>query len=150
MSKENPEIPAVVKQADQNEESRADRMPWIISGAIILLLVLASGLVVAVSAAIAHPAQTETIRDVVIIFMAAEFLILGLALIILIVQVARLTALIQNEIGPMLDATNETLGTLRGTTAFLSDHLVQPVIKANSSASALRRAMDLLRFGRSG
>jgi hypothetical protein len=150
MSEEISEAASAVERGNQVKASVPDRGPWIIVGAVIVILALTIGLVVAVSAAIAHPSQTQTIRDVVIIFMAAEFLILGLALIILMVQVARLTALIQNEIRPMLDATNETLGTLRGTTAFLSDHLVQPVIKANSSASAVRRAIDLLRFGRSG
>jgi hypothetical protein len=96
-----------------------------------------------------NPAQTELLRDIVIILMALEFLLIGLALIVLIVQIARLTALLENEIRPILDSTNETLNTLRGTTTFLSDNLVQPVIKANSSFSAVRRAIDLLRFGRS-
>jgi hypothetical protein len=92
-----------------------------------------------------NPAQTETIRDIVIIFMAVEALIIGLVLILLIVQVARLTDLLRNEIKPILDSTNETLGTLRGTTRFLSDNLVKPVVKVNSSMAAVRRALNIIR-----
>jgi hypothetical protein len=114
----------------------------------IALLALVAGAVVAVVAMVRSPAQTETIRDIFIIFMALESLVIGLALIILIVQLARLTNLLQNEVKPILESTNETVNTLRGTTRFLSDNLVQPVVKVNSSAAAFRRLMDLLRFGR--
>ena len=116
---------------------------------MLALVVLIAGISVAVAYMVQNPAQTELLRDIVIILMALEFLLIGLALIVLIVQIARLTALLENEIRPILDSTNETLNTLRGTTTFLSDNLVQPVIKANSSFSAVRRAIDLLRFGRS-
>ncbi len=117
--------------------------------AALLALILLAGLIWAVLAMVQHPDQTETIRDIVIIFMALEASIIGLALILLLVQLARLTALLQNEIAPLLDSANETLGTLRGTTLFLSDNLVRPVVKMNSSVSALKRAMDMIRSTRS-
>jgi hypothetical protein len=118
----------------------------LIIGGIVLLLLLLVGVVALAIALVSNPAQTETIRDVVIIFMALEFLFVGLALIVLIVQLARLTALIQNEVRPILDSTNETVSTLRGTTSFLSEHLVSPVVKANSSWAAVRRMLDLFRL----
>lgn len=87
---------------------------------------------------------TSTIRDILIIFMAFELLIIGIAVILLIVQIARLVNLFQNEIKPLLEAANETMGTLRGTAVFLGDTLVQPVIKANSYLAGFRRLLDLL------
>jgi hypothetical protein len=96
-----------------------------------------------------NPGQTETIRDIMIIFMAFVALIIGFALVILLVQLARLTNLLRYEIGPILEATNETIGSLRGTTRFLSDNLVTPVVKANSTFAALRRAIELIDFRRS-
>jgi hypothetical protein len=96
-----------------------------------------------------NPAQTETIRDIVIIFMAVESLLIGLTLVILIVQLARLTALLQNEIKPILDSTNETVNTLRGTTKFLSNNLVNPVMKANSTISAIRHMLGMVDIGHS-
>ncbi len=128
---------------------QSSRQSLYIGLAILALVILIVGIAIAVAYMVQNPAQTELLRDIVIILMALEFLLLGLALLVLIVQIARLTALLENEIRPILDTTNETLNTLRGTTTFLSDNLVQPVIKANSSISAVRRAIDLLRFGRS-
>jgi len=127
-----------------NAGPTAKQRALIIGGILLLILVLV-GVVALAVALVSNPAQTETIRDVVIIFMALEFLFVGLALIVLIVQLARLTALIQNEVRPILDSTNETVSTLRGTTTFLSEHLVSPVVRANSSWAAVRRMLDLFR-----
>ena len=92
---------------------------------------------------------TSTIRDILIIFMAFEFSIIGITVILLIIQIARLINLFQNEIKPLLEAANETMGTLRGTAIFLGDSLVQPVIKANSYLAVFRRVLDLLNIKRS-
>jgi len=120
---------------------------WIAAAAVVAL-VLAVGVAFGVLALVQNPAQAETLRDIVIIFMGAESLLLGLALVILMVQLARLTALLQDEVRPMLRSTNDTLDTLRGTTRFLSDNLVSPVIRANGAAAAVRRMLDLVRGGR--
>ena len=122
----------------------------IMFGVFLFLVILIIGVVLAVISMVNHPDQTETIRDIVIIFMAVESLIIGLTLIILIIQLAKLTALLQNEIRPILDSTNETLQTLRGTTTFLSNNLVNPVIKANSTVAAVKQALGLIGIGRSG
>ncbi len=95
-----------------------------------------------------QPEQVARIRDIFIILMALESLVIGLVLVILIVQIARLTNLLQNEVKPILDSTNETISTLRGTTAFLSDNLVEPVIKLNEYIASLQRLISMLGFGR--
>ena len=129
--------------SERIEKSRA----WI--AAIVLLLVLIiTGLILAVISMVNNPDQTEIIRDIVIIFMAVESSLIGIVMIILITQLARLTAMLQNEIKPILDSTNETLNMLRGTTAFLSNNLVDPVVKANSVITALKRAIELLPISR--
>jgi len=79
----------------------------------------------------AHPDKTEQIRDVFIIILAVQSLMMGLVMVILILQLARLINLIQNEIRPILDSTSETVSHLRGTTLFLSENVVEPVIKMN-------------------
>lgn len=114
--------------------------------AVGLVLLLAAAVAVAVLL-VSNPQQTETLRDVFIIFMSLEFLVIGLAMIVLIIQLARLTALLQNEVQPILESTNETVKTLRGTTSFLSKNLVEPVVRANSSMAALRKAIDVFRPG---
>lgn len=121
------------------------RQTALIAGGVVFLLVLIAGLVLAVTAMVRNPEGTQTIRDIVIIFVAAESLLIGLVLVLLIVQLARLTALLQNELRPILDSTNETVNTLRGTSQFLTKNMVKPVIRLNSSVAALRRAIGLFR-----
>jgi nitrate reductase gamma subunit len=118
------------------EDNRRQKMIMavLIVGVIVLLALVILAVVLLMRA---PEGVTGQIRDVFIIFMALESLLLGLVLIVLIIQIARLTNLLQNEIKPILDSTNETISTLRGTTAFLSENLIEPVIKLNEYAAAL-------------
>lgn len=87
---------------------------------------------------------TQNIRDIFIIFMALESLVIGAALVVLIIQIASLINLLNNEIKPILDATNETIATLRGTTEFLSENMVEPVLKLNSYLAGLQKMLELI------
>lgn len=136
--------------SEENENTiTSGKQRAVMIGAVLLIVLLVAGVIFAVAAMVNNPSQTETIRDIVIIFMAVESLIIGLTLIVLIVQLARLTALLENEVRPILNSTTETVQTLRGTTTFLSNKLVKPVIKANSTIAAIRQALDLVGIGRS-
>lgn len=116
---------------------------WII-GAIIGGGLLFLGLIgAAIYGLTRDPATTANIRDIFIIFLAFESLIIGVALVVLIVQVAGLINLLRNEIQPILKTTHETVNTLRGTTEFLSENLVEPVIKLNGYLAGLRRLFSL-------
>ena len=76
--------------------------------------------------------------------MALESLIIGIVLVILIVQLSILINLIQNEIKPIMQATNDTVNTLKGTSKFISDNIAEPVIKLNEFSAGLKKFMDLL------
>lgn len=121
------------------------RQTLMLVGLVALFVLLIAAAIAVATLLVSNPERTETLRDVLIIFMAFEFLVIGLALIILVVQLARLTALLQNEIQPILESTSETVKTLRGTTSFLSKRVVDPVMKMNSSVAAVRRALDIFR-----
>jgi hypothetical protein len=88
---------------------------------------------------------TARIRDMFVIFLGFELLVIGFAAILLIIQGARLFNMFQNEIKPVLEAANETLSTVRGTALFLSDSVVQPAIKINSFFTAIRSGWDVLK-----
>ena len=79
-----------------------------------------------------------------IIVVALESLVIGVAMIVLITQLASLINLLQNEIRPILNATNETVNTLRGTAEFLGDNVVEPVIKLNGYLAGLYRMLELM------
>lgn len=114
----------------------------------ILAVLLLVGTVAAIIWLIQPGAPTETLRDVFIILVAFEFMVIGIALVVLIIQLARLVNLLNNEVRPILDSASEAANTMRGTARFLSDKLVGPVVKVNAGAAAVRRALELLRFWR--
>jgi hypothetical protein len=113
---------------------------------LVFVVVLLAGLLIwgIVGLVTASPDQTAKVRDIFIIIMAFESLVIGAALVILIIQIASLMNLLQNEIKPIMDATNETVNTLRGTTTFLSENMVEPVVKLNASLAGLQRFIELL------
>jgi hypothetical protein len=91
-----------------------------------------------------------TVRDIAIIALAVEALLIGLLLIILILQIRSLARFLQEELKPILDSVGETAGTVRGTAVFLSDRVVVPLIRANSLASGISKALKVLTRRRGG
>ncbi|MBW7881319.1 MAG: hypothetical protein H3C34_01550 [Caldilineaceae bacterium] len=85
-----------------------------------------------------------TIRDIVIIFLAVESIVVTAMLGILIWQIWRLTRMIQNEVKPIIRDTQDTLSTVRGTTHFMSDHVVMPVVETSSKLAGVRRTAQVL------
>jgi len=128
------------------ENQRGQRMAVFVFVLILVLLIVAG--IFAVSYLLQPDAPTETLRDIFIILLTFEFMLLGFALVILLIQLARLINLLQNEIQPILESTSEAANTLRGTADFLSRNLVSPVLRVNSTIAAIRRAADMLNFGR--
>jgi hypothetical protein len=109
---------------------------------------LAAILILAVYYLLQPATPTERWRDVFIVMVALESLVVGVALVILLIQVASLINLLQNEVRPILTATSETVNNLRGTAEFLGESVVEPVIKLNGYLASLRRVLEL--FGKMG
>lgn len=124
--------PAASQTDPEIEKQQRRIVITIVIAAIVIITVLVLGIIFLTQDA----TRTAVIRDIFIIFMALESLLIGLTLVILIVQLARLINLLQNEIKPILDSTNETVNTLRGTVTFISDNLAEPVVKLNESFAA--------------
>lgn len=125
-----------------SEPTKSKSKLWI----IILCAVILLGLIVTgiFFLAQAGPSATSQVRDIFIIFLTLESLVIGVALVILVVQVSTLVNVVQNEIKPILKSTTDTVNTLKGTTQFLSQNLVDPVIKVNSYTAGIKRLFDLV------
>jgi len=129
----------------EEEKQTRRRMVYIGLGVLVIIAALIAATVLLFKAG---PGTTGMVRDVFIIFMALESLVIGAALVILIVQLSILINLLQNEIKPILNSTNETVNTLRGTAVFLSDNLAEPIMKLNEYLAGLKKLVDLFRMGR--
>lgn len=135
--------PAINEEKPAPEASQTKAVIWIAVVVILLLAGLAVGTIFLLRSDVS---TTSHIRDIFIIFMALESFIVGLALIVLIVQLATLINLLQNEIKPILNSTNETVNTLRGTAAFLSNNMAEPVIKLNESIAVIRKLLEFMKI----
>ena len=144
----NENLPITTNSNPDPKELRRQRLIVIGLGIIVILslCLLVIGFYFLLNPELTSNATVARVRDVFIILMALESMLTGLALTILIVQVARLTNLLENEVKPILDSTNETVSNLRGTTKFLSDNLVEPVIKLNEVVAVIQRMTEIFRF----
>jgi hypothetical protein len=115
---------------------------------VIVLAVLILGLIVTAIVFLSKtdPTTTSHIRDIFIIFMAFESIVIGVALVVLVVQISTLINLLQNEVKPILKSTKETVDTLKGTSQFLSENLVEPVIKLNGYLAGFKTLFDIFKL----
>ncbi len=140
---ETPTYPALPEPATQPVAEKNRLWLYILIGVVVV------GLFGAAIYFLLQPATpTDKIRDVFIIFMALESLLIGVVLVILVIQLATLINLLQHEIKPIINSTNETVNTLRGTITFLSNNVSEPIIKMNEYLAGLKRLTDLFRPGK--
>jgi len=109
-------------------------------GAGVALVLIALGTVALVN----NPPLAATLRDIFIIALALESVVIGLVLLLLVIQVTRLINLLQEEIKPILESTSETVNTVRGTTTFVSEKVVTPVVTLSSYATGVWRAIQVI------
>lgn len=126
---------------NQAQSKVKSKVLWMVIAGLIILGALITGVVFLAKA---DTLTTSHIRDIFIIVLALESLIIGAALVILVVQLALLLNLLQNEIKPILETTRRTVNTLKGTTAFLSEHAVKPVINLGSMAAGVKRLIEII------
>ncbi len=89
--------------------------------------------------------MSATIRDIAIILIAVETIVLNALLIILIWQIWRLVRMLRDEVRPILEDARETVGTVKGTAAFMSEEVVAPVIQTTGRLAGLRRSVQVFR-----
>lgn len=114
--------------------------------AVIALLVILTGVVLGIIALAQPNTDTGKVRDIFIIVLAVESLLLGVALVILVVQLAVLTNLVQNEVKPILESTKEAVSTVKGTSKFISDKAVAPIISVSSFFAGSRKLLEIIGF----
>ena len=126
---------------NQAQSGVKSKVLWVVIAGLIILGALITGIVFLAKS---DTLTTSHIRDIFIIVLALESLIIGAALVILVVQLALLLNLLQNEVKPILETTRRTVNTLKGTTAFLSEHAVKPVINLGSMAAGVKRLIEII------
>lgn len=119
---------------------------YVVIGVITAVVIAILSLALVIYLAVYHAATVETLRDIFIIALALESCIFGIVLMILLIMVIRLVNMLEFEIKPILERTNETIGMVRGTTTFMGDNVVKPLTTASSYMAGVRQGIKTL-FG---
>jgi hypothetical protein len=122
-------------------DPQAKKMIFIVSMAILVIVAL---LVVAGFFLYSRPQATTFLRDIAVIILAFETLVVIFFLGVVTVLLIYVILTLEREIKPVINATSETIYTLRGTTTFVSDTVVSPVMKAASILGAVKGAVEAI------
>lgn len=130
----NSETSAAVEIDDVDDDGMSFGRYLLLGGGgliALILVIFAVGVGVAVFASTGPTAaRLSMIRDVFIIVLALEFILIIIALVILILQITRLIVMLQNEVKPILRDTRETVDSAKGTAQFVGKNVARPVINA--------------------
>jgi amino acid transporter len=142
-------IPEELPETIEFPETGATPQGGLTTGQIIGIVLIGIVVVVIIGLMLyglaTHPILTSILRDISIIALALVTLIIGLFLIILIFQLQSLIVLLRDEVRPILDSANETANTVRGTTTFVSDTVVTPMIHVVSLFAGVGQTWRTLR-----
>ena len=109
----------------------------VIIGVIVLIFLI--GVVVAlVTDAEQSAAKIQIIRDLFIIVLSLQGILIIAALAVLILQVARLINWLQNEVMPILNNARETLNSAKGTVEFVGTNVTDPLIRVGGFIAGVR------------
>lgn len=122
----------------QEEQEEAIPTIYVIIGVVVIILLGVAFTVGIVLLAEYFPKELEAVRDVFIIALALESCVFAIVLMIMLVMLIRLVNTVEFEIKPILEQTYETVGTVRGTTTFVSKNVVRPVVKVKSYVAGFR------------
>jgi hypothetical protein len=91
---------------------------------------------------------TVRLRDISFIVLAVETLVVMILLLIIVVLLVIMVIVVHDRVIPILEQMNRAIGeaadtvqTVRGTTSFIGEKMVNPVIEVSSYASGVRRIL---------
>ncbi len=129
---ESMELPTPETPPEEDGGSNFTRnMKFVVAGfAALILVVFGVGLAFAL---LAPPQATALrfgmVRDILFIILVMEGILILIALTALVLQIARLAGMLQNEVKPILDDSKETAGIAKGTAQFVGGNVAGPLIR---------------------
>ena len=117
---------------------------YVVLGVVGVVVVLALLIALVVWLANSYAPQLEAIRDIFIIMLALSSCGVLLVGILAVIMLVRLINMLEFEIKPILEKTQETISTVQGTTRFVSQNVVQPTITLSGYAAGFTRGLRVL------
>jgi len=110
--------------------------------AVIAVLILLSFAVMIAAGVI------DEVRDVLIILLATESLIIGGVTLFLLYQMIMLVTLLREDLIPLIQSAQETVNSARGTTVYVSRKIIVPSAKAATTVARLQAMTRVLFKGK--
>jgi hypothetical protein len=117
---------------------------WIVVVILVLVAMLGLGLYGVCGSNMTKSEVVQCVRDVAIVVLVLETFVVTLLLALIVLLFGRLLSTIQNEIMPILNSAKRTVNTVQGTTTFVSDSLVAPLIGLAGFGSAIKGTLGAL------
>jgi hypothetical protein len=136
----NEDQPAV--QTD-TERKMKRRMRLIGIGIAVIVVLVLLGFVGMIALGIINQ-----VRDIVIILLATESLIIGGVTLFLLYQIIMLITLIREELIPLIQSAQETVNSARGTTVYVGRKIVAPSMRAATTVARLQTMARVLFKGK--
>lgn len=109
----------------------------VLGGVVLVIFVI--GLLLALFSDVdATAARVQIIRDIFLIILALQSIVIVVALIVLILQVSKLINLLRNEVMPILNNTQDTLQSAKGTVEFVGKNVSEPIVKVGGFFAGLQ------------
>ena len=119
-----------------------------IIGILLILLLLAAALAAALTAAETWAPFVRVFRDLFLLIILLESVLVIAALAILMLQAAGFLIMLKTEIKPILDNARETTRMSKATAQFINSNAVDPLIQIKSFLSGLLAFLrELIRIG---
>lgn len=128
-------------QVDEDRRSLKSTLIIIVIAVVAMTagLIVVGVLLVRSSTDPATSSGVQMVRDMFVILLALELLVIGAAFTVLLLQIARFVNLLSNEVDPILKTTSDTVHTVHGTVIFINKNLTDPLIKTSGVVAGMRR-----------
>jgi hypothetical protein len=90
----------------------------------------------------------DEVRDILIILLAVESLIIGGVTLFLLYQMIMLITLLHEEVIPLIQSAQDTVNSARGTTVYVSRKIIVPSAKAATTVARLQAMARVLFKGK--
>ena len=127
-------------QAETDKGTQTFLVGAVVGIGVLSIALVAIAVVLAINADRTAPG-VEVVRDLLIITMVLELIVIGAAVAVFLVQIARFVNLLNNEIQPIITSTQDTVNVVRGTAVFLSKNAVEPVVRVAAALRGIGRVL---------
>jgi flagellar basal body-associated protein FliL len=129
-------------EMDDEQQAESGKWKWWALLAIIVVLLIVIGIAYGLyQLGGADQAPLERLRDIAVIFLIFQLLLVTIVLGGIAAGLVFLIMVLKDQIIPLLSELTETARRLRGTTEFMTEEAVKPIIRSAGQAAKLRAMM---------